>query len=562
MTTANASCPLAIAPATIAAWRDGALASDESARIAAHVSGCEACRRELARYESLDNALRRQPVPQSDGRLWRAVRAGITTTHRPRYTRRTVRRVAATTSALAAVLLLALGFAQLFQAHGNVTYHPSSTATVQGTPTPLPTAGPASPAVRGAPSPTWQSANFPTSGITFGERSDDILSFGVASTNGNIAYACYSQTSNTAGHVNSQITIYRTSDRSIHWTRLAQFPWPDAQTSDCEVQVDALDSSRVLVNIMGQDVTTLNGAQWYELTEDSGATWTRLAYDDGLSYLATANGRTYAIRWQVVGTQQNGQPKYEEHLSVSTDHLRSWRSIDDNLIAVGQSITRFWLNPDGKLLVTAAIISTTQGNADGTPTALPGQVLYNSTPLWQSADGGAHWNVLPLPILSDNLSMRAWTVQQPIEHGQAWHICVNEVTSDGKTTLGIVCTFDGGATWSARPYLCTDAPCAVGVSSGFAGFGATPAADGSLLFMAPNKASQLGLYRLPAHSTQWEYLGPVNGSNAFFYAPTSTGGGVIWLYAGGVDVEANLSGIIGGHLGSLPNVLLSTATFP
>ena len=48
MTTANASCPLAIAPATIATWRDGALASDESTRIAAHVSGCEACRREIA----------------------------------------------------------------------------------------------------------------------------------------------------------------------------------------------------------------------------------------------------------------------------------------------------------------------------------------------------------------------------------------------------------------------------------------------------------------------------------------------------------------------------------
>ena len=124
MTTANASCPLGISRATIAAWRDGALSGDEAARIAAHVSGCDACRHEIAVYESLDNALRRQPVPQSDGRLWRAVRAGMTSAHRPRNTRRTVRRVAGATSALAAVLLLALGFAQLFQARGNVTYHP------------------------------------------------------------------------------------------------------------------------------------------------------------------------------------------------------------------------------------------------------------------------------------------------------------------------------------------------------------------------------------------------------------------------------------------------------
>ncbi|HEX5439459.1 MAG TPA: zf-HC2 domain-containing protein, partial [Ktedonobacterales bacterium] len=342
MTTANTSCPLSISPATIAAWRDGALPSDESARIATHVSGCEACRRAIALYESLDEALRRQPAPQSDGRLWQAVRAGMTSAHGPRNTRRTVRRVAGATSALAAVLLLALGFAQIFQARGNVTFHPRSTATVvQGTPTPLPTAGPASPAIPVA-SPNWQPGNFPTSGITFGERSDDILSFGVASTNGNIAYACYSQTKqirqppHAPAQIISQITIYRTSDRAAHWTRLAQFSWPDAQISECVVQVDALDSSRVLVNIGGEDVTTYNEAQWYELTEDGGATWTRLAYDDGLSYLATANGRTYAIRWQVVGQQSNGQPKYDVHLSVSTDHLRSWQPIDAGLIATGQ----------------------------------------------------------------------------------------------------------------------------------------------------------------------------------------------------------------------------------
>jgi len=51
MTTANASCPLGISPMTIAAWRDDALPSDEAARIAAHVSGCEACRRETALYQ-------------------------------------------------------------------------------------------------------------------------------------------------------------------------------------------------------------------------------------------------------------------------------------------------------------------------------------------------------------------------------------------------------------------------------------------------------------------------------------------------------------------------------
>jgi hypothetical protein len=530
---------------TIAAWRDGALSSDESARIAAHASGCEACRHAIALYESLDNALRRQPVPQSDGRLWRAVQAGMTSTQRPRNTRRTVRRVAGATSALAAVLLLALGFAQLFQARGNVTFHPGATATVvRGTPTPLPTAGPVSPAVPGTPL-TVTSANLPASGITFGERSDDILSFGVASTDGNIAYACYSQTKqirqppNAPAQISSQITIYRTSDRAAHWTRLAQFSWPDAQTSQCVVQVDALDSSRVLVNIGGQDVTTFKEAQWYELTEDSGATWTRLAYGDGLSYLATANGRTYAIRWQVIGQQSNGLPKYDIHLSVSTDHLRTWQPIDVPITSAGGEVDQFWVRPDGTIL---AMVSSSAGM------------------LQQSTDGGAQWKAIPLPTLSAGLGLGSVGVQQPTTRSQPWRICIDELTTDGpaakRSDVGVICTFDGGVTWSIRPTLCTNAPCSTRAIQNLERF--TIAPDGALLAGAPDTSFHIGLYRLPEDSSQWEYLGPASGG---FFAPASSAGGVVWSFAGGVYRD-NLSGNIGGHLGSLPNVLLSTASYP
>lgn len=556
MTTANASCSLNIAPTTIAAWRDGALSSDESARIAAHVSDCAACRQEIALYESLDDALRRQPVPESDGRLWRAVRAGMADNRRRHASRRTMRRVVSATSALAAVLLLALGFAQLFQLRDDVSNHPRATATattIQGTPSPIPTAVPPSPAVRGA-SPNWQPANFPTSGITFGDRSTDILTFGVAATDGATAYACYSQTD----HAGSLVRIYHTSDRAVHWAQRARFSLPSVQVSECIVQVDALDANRVLVAIWGGNLQTQQEVRFYELTEDGGATWTKLPYSDLLYGIATVGGRTYALRDQVVGKQSDGLPKFEHHLSVSTDHLRSWQPIDTKLIAVGQGVSWFWLNPDGELLVTAVAIPAAQ---EGTPTPLPGQVVYNSTPFWQSGDGGAHWNVLPPPILSGNVSMGAWAVQQPIEHGQSWRLCFNEMSSDSRSAMGIVCTFDGGHTWAARPYLCTSAPCSAEGPIGYIEFGETLAADGSVLLIAPDKSMRLGLYRLPAHSSQWEYLGSVNGSNALVYAPISTGGGVIWLYAGGGS-PSNLSGSIGSHLGSLPNVLLSTAIYP
>lgn len=562
MTTANASCPLDISPTTIAAWRDGALSSDESARIAAHVSGCAACRREMALYESLDNALRRQPVPASDERLWRSVRAGMVSNSRgPRNTGRTVRRMVGATSALAAVLLLAMGFAQIFRVFGVISNRPSATATtttVQGTPPPLPTAIPAAPAMHGA-TPNWQPGNFPTSGITFGDKSADILSFGVAATDGATAYACYSQT-NSGG---SLITMYRTSDRAIHWTQLIQLPLPVFQTSDCTVEVDTLDANRALVGIWGQDLQNLREGRYYELTEDGGATWTKLPSSDILYGIATVNGRTYALRDQVVGQQSNGLPKVEHHLSVSTDHLRSWQPIDSSLVALGKSVSQFWARPDGELLVEAATTSSSSpGTGSTTPTALPtslGQPSLDRTLLWRTDDGGAHWNLFLLPALSNNDGFGALSVQQPIAGGQPWRVCADAIAYSSRLPTGIVCTLDGGKTWTVRPYLCASAPCAATPAPGFAGLSETLTADGSLLMLAPDKTSHLGLYRLPPDSSQWQYLGPMTGS--IFYI-ASAHGGALWQFAGGVYVGGFFSGDIGGHLGSLPSVLLSTASYP
>lgn len=563
MPTANASCPLDLTPAIIAAWRDGALTADEAARIAAHVPGCPVCQREIARWESLDDALRRMPVPPSNGQLWRDVRAGMTSArsaHSSRTNRQTARRLIGAGSALAAVLLLALGFAQIFRLHGGstnvrpgATGTTSATATAQGTPAPLPTPIPALPAITGA-RPAWRPGNFPAAGITFGDQSSDILSFAVAPSDGQTAYACYSTTDTTG----SQIRIYRTANGAQTWILLATFAAPHNQTSDCTPQVDALDASRVLVSVWGQDMQTLQATHWHELTEDGGATWSRLSYDDQPYGITTVKGQNYALRMQVVGAQPNGQPRYEERLVVSSDHLRTWRPIDQPLLAVGQSVTQFWARPDGELLVTTAIAQSASSTSPLTPTATLEHPPYNGTPLWQSADGGATWNVLPPPRLSGDLILGAVTVGQSTAQ-QPWRICIRETSPDGRTTMGIVCTFDGGQTWSVRPYLCANAPCPAGTPLGFAGDGDMLAADDSLLILAPNASSQLGLYRLPAQSNQWEYLGPATGANTFFYAPTAHGG-TLWLFAGGVTIQANLSGVIGGHM-AIPG-MLATAAYP
>ena len=563
MNTSTTSCSLDLSPTTIAAWRDGALPADESRRIAAHVSACPACQREIARAESLDEALRRLPMPASDGSLWRDVRAGMANNRRrPPTSRQTVRRMVGAGSALAAVLLLALGFAQLFRLHGAVTgARPGATgtigatATIQGTPAPLPTAIPALPAIAGA-RPAWQPGNFPAAGITFGDQSTDILSFAVAPSDGQTAYACYS-TTDSAG---SQIRIYRTANSAQTWTLLTTFSAPHVQTTDCTPQVDALDTGRALVSVTGQDLQTLQTTRWHELTEDGGATWTKLTYDDQPYGIATVKGQTYALRMQAVGTQPNGQPIYGERLVVSSDHLRTWRPIDQQLLAVGQRVTQFWARPDGALLVETAVAQGSSSTLPLTPTATQEHPPYYSTPLWQSTDGGNTWNIMPPPILSGDLIMGAVTVGKPTGQ-QPWRICARETPPDGRTFVGIICTFDGGQTWSVRPYLCASAPCPAVTPIGFAGDGDTLAADNSLLIMAPDKNVRLGLYRLPAHASQWEYLGPANGSNTFFYAPASHGG-VLWLFAGGIAVHANLSGVIGGHLGSVPTTALAAASYP
>jgi hypothetical protein len=70
-------------------------------------------------------------------------------------------------------------------------------------------------------------------------------------------------------------------------------------------------------------------------------------------------------------------------------------------------------------------------------------------------------------------------------------------------------------------------------------------------------------HRLPPHSSQWQYLGPLPANDdGLIYGPSSTGGGVLWTYggSGGGLFGSELSGVAGGSGGS-PGVLYS-ATYP
>ncbi len=539
MTTARSSCRERIAPSTLAAWRDGTLSTAEAARIAAHVPGCSACRAELATYEALDAALRHVPAPEPDGRLWRAVASNLTDERRQqRHPGISARRLASGLVALAAVLLLGLGFAQVLNSRSTSVTNARATATAssgsQGTPTPLPTAQPASPAIDGSHI-NWQQARLPFEPLT----NRDILTYAIVPGHGESAYVCHGISDQNGG----TLTFYRTTDRAQHWTTLKQLSAPQIDLSDCLVQVDILNANRVLVEVFGQNMQTSTQATWYEVTEDGGTTWTRL--DDPVATFepTTLNGKTYALRRQTVD-----QNHVIQTLAVSVDNLHTWRSIDQQFVGPYQGVSNFWLNPDGELLaeVTVATPPATSSGATPTPSITWDQVAT----LWHSSDGGVHWEAFPAPARA-----KTFVVGRPVA-SHPWNICAQYLVGPSKVP-NLACTFDGGRTWSARPALCTVAPCKPGPVGGYS---FSIANDGVLILMsvAPGSDSQLGLYRLPQGATRWQYLGPTSGSNAFFYAPTQDGG-ILWAYAGGTYSNVQLGGIIGGQQ-TLPGVL-STATY-
>ncbi len=522
-------CRDGISSATLAAWRDGALSAAEAERIAAHLPECPACRAEVATYDTADAALRRLRAPEPDGRLWQAVRDTLSRNNgsrRRRPTRGQAQRLASRVGAVAAVVLLALGFAQVLQYRATPSARTSATATAtsqpQGTPTPIPTAIRPAPAVYGTP-PNWQQARLPTP-----LDNKHFLMFVVAPSDGESAYACNVISNDSGGTA----TFYRTTDRALHWTALTHVTVQQSSAAiKCYPQVDALDANRVLVQIYVFGNQSNDRRSWYELSEDGGATWTRLDTSDTFSGLATVDGKTYALR-QIDGRYAG--------IWVSVDHLQTWQAVSQALAGTNQWVSNFWLSPDGELLADVTSVSNlpTPGAIIHGPQDMP--VHYDA--LWHSTDGGAHWTPFPAPSISSRNAF--WfVVGQPVA-GQPWHVCIPYASQGNDSAGSIVCTFDGGQTWSARPQLCTTAPCLPSqVSMSYISL-YTLASDGAVLVMAraPGVIDQNGvsgadgLYRLPRGSTTWQYLGIMAG-DTYSFAPTPQGG-VLWANTGGRNYEA------------------------
>lgn len=154
MTERLAGCALSLSPDDLSARRDGALDAATKARLDTHISGCRACRARVREYDDIAQALRAIPAPEPLYGFGRDPRSHDTTAAEqftPAHPAIRRQRTLGSLGAVAAVVLLALGFAQVLHYRAMLSVRTSATATSQpqGTPTPLSTAIPAAPAVDG-----------------------------------------------------------------------------------------------------------------------------------------------------------------------------------------------------------------------------------------------------------------------------------------------------------------------------------------------------------------------------------------------------------------------------
>jgi len=543
MSSTTIPCAQGVSVAMLAAWRDGGLSEREAERLHTHVADCAACRAQLTTADRLDAALRAQPVPTPDERLWRGVRDGIahpqwhTRGGANRSGRRMTRRaLISSIAAVAAIALITVGFARVFQLR-QLTTHPRdvhATATPATNVTAVPEQ---TQAVTGTPL-TWQGATLPP-GVS-SDPTQGILTIALANTDGNTAYTC-----SAAGIPNPPIQIRVTHDRAVTWTLAGRLP-SIGSVSDCALQVDRSDAQRLTANVLGTNLTTNSSLSLTYLSNDGGGSWALVSNTYSLADLTTVGARVFAIQFS---SAPSGSSTGSVRLVTSQDDGHTWRPIDQSLVPFGD-VDSFWVTADRNNLLAEV------RHAD----------IKQPATLWQSTDVGAHWTQVAAPVAGLG---NVFIVQEP-SVGQPWRICdeADHPLASGPQ-MSLFCTQDGGATWQARPGLSLTAICSNcpdGSESALVS-SLTLTRQGDLLasdLYGPTKNGVIqqvtgwGLYRLDSGASQWASLGPIPGS-AFFYvgAPRTE---VLWGLVAGVYGSMTLSANVGGNQNSPRQI--GTATYP
>ncbi|HEX2349963.1 MAG TPA: hypothetical protein VHI51_16125 [Ktedonobacterales bacterium] len=316
-------------------------------------------------------------------------------------------------------------------------------------------------------------------------------SFYVAPSDGAVAYACLAPASDQSSDPIGRPLVWLTRDHAQSWSQMASIP-ADHLNNGCILYVDQRNPAIVVALLTWTPRGAGAGPDIRDSTNyvsfNSGATWRKLtdAQPFEMWRTATVNGTTYAIRGVLTG---NG---VHYGLWVSHDAMSSWRLIDPP----GQTVDAmtFWLSPFSDALLVQ------YGEPD------------EVTSLWSSPDGGAHWSQLSLPDLYAFAIYSVGYFAMIPGAGKPWTICSDTVAVSGSTIGGdpLVCSGDGGKTWSRLPAL-TLAPSVTDSPQDLGRVGAMTS-DGALLAMGPG-----GFYRLTSGAQQWQFLGHTSASDGLHY---------------------------------------------
>jgi Neuraminidase (sialidase) len=250
------------------------------------------------------------------------------------------------------------------------------------------------------------------------------------------------------------------------------------------------------------------------ITFDGGVHWQSLPGSEPilLEWLATYHGTTLAMVESSSGVVS---------LEMSTDQLQTWRELPQ--VPIGQPL----INP-----ATGAVVAL--GGTDSGP----GQ-------LYESSDLGQHWTVVSLPN-----TLTGGPLISPPMAGQPWRMCATATTStpspvelittpipDVSDERAVMCSMDGGKTWTERPNLITTLDNSYKGTFPQAAEEVALGADGSLyaqMLSAPGAYLSLGipsgLYGLAPQATRWQLLGGPPGDavdTAYIL-----GGGMLWAVNG------------------------------
>jgi hypothetical protein len=513
-------CAEAIGDETLAFWRDGFLRDAATARrLDAHTPGCASCQRRLAAMESFGAAVRRQRIPAPDPLLWRRLearlaggssRASLLFDMNARTF--TAGAMVSALGAVAAVVLIAMSFLTLF-----------SSIRPPGAPTDIFTRQ-ASATATAKPSPTssldWRAGSLPADFASQPQQPSVV----VAPSDGRLAYSCLL----TPVSGGTRPAIWRTEDRAATWTRAGALPITRSDLLSCALLLDEGEPAIAVASVSyGAFYAGAPDHIAHFATYDRGATWAPVA-DAEVTYYQKLITRQ-KIKFVLRDIAPRDRPD-DSRLATSVDNMQSWQRIDKPLLAHGLVVSDFWLDD-----VTGALVAMVRPANSGN---FPLQ-------FWRSNDQGATWTMLA--DQQADLGVAGGGFARPTG---SWSLCAITPV-DSAAPLTVLCTADGGQTWSrfhrtapmASPGDLSDELRALMWQVIF------KRDDGKFIIAVMDPERALNLLLLDPVSGTWTALGQT-ATALLRLAPNASGGeGVLWAIP------------VGGSAGAW-QTNLQTATVP